>query len=237
MPHQRWWYMLFIAWQVLWIFPAATEARAAQPKRTQVGLASWYGPGFHGRQTASGERFSAHELTAAHRTLPLGTKVLVHNLETDAQVEVKITDRGPSSKPPRRIIDLSQAAAHRLGFGGHGVRRVELAVTEPAPQLTHPEEPVVYEVQVGAFRTQAQAEAALRRLQPRHPRAYIASRQGPRGLYYRVRVGPFHTRSTGTGIAKQLTREGHAVFVDAVPSREAFEQYGGLRREEHEPGT
>jgi peptidoglycan lytic transglycosylase len=237
MPHHRWWCMLLIAWQVLWVFPAATDGRAAHLARTQVGLASWYGPGFHGRQTASGEPFSVHELTAAHRTLPLGTKVLVHNLETDAEVEVKITDRGPSSKPPRRIIDLSQAAANRLGFGGHGVRRVELAVSEQAPQLTHPEDSIVYEVQVGAFRAKAQAEAALRQIQPRHPQAYVVPRQGPLGLYYRVRVGPFHTRNTGTWIAKQLIREGHAVFVDAVPSREPLEQYGGVVQGEHAPGT
>jgi rare lipoprotein A len=237
MLYHRWWCMPLIACQVLWLFPVATDVHAARLARTQVGWASWYGPGFHGRQTASGEPFSMHELTAAHRTLPLGTKVLVHNLETDAQVEVKITDRGPSSKPPRRIIDLSRAAADRLGFGGHGIRRVQVAVTEQAPQLTHPEEPVVYEVQVGAFRARAQARAALHQIQSRHPQAYLAPRQGPLGMYYRVRVGPFRTRNTGTWIAKQLTREGHAVFVDAVPRREALEQYGSVVQGEHASRT
>ncbi len=96
----------------------------------QKGLASWYGKGFAGRKTASGERFSPKELTAAHRKLPLGTKVMVKNPETQQQVEVKINDRGPYSAPRQRIIDLSQAAAERIGLVGHGVGRVEVAVTE-----------------------------------------------------------------------------------------------------------
>src|SRR5918992_1115578 len=74
------------------------------------GEASWYGKQFHGRKTANGERFSQHDMTAAHRTLPLGTKVMVENQENGEQVEVKITDRGPYAQPKRRIIDLSRAA-------------------------------------------------------------------------------------------------------------------------------
>jgi rare lipoprotein A len=222
MPHARWWCFLLIACQVLGLFPAAYPAH---PARAQVGLASWYGPGLQGHQTASGEPFSSRELTAAHRTLPLGTKVLVHNLQTDAQVEVKITDRGPYSKPPRRIIDLSRAAADRLGFAGHGVERVQVAVTEQAPQLTHPEEPVVYEVQVGDFRAHEQAQAVLHQVQFRHPQAYLMPRQGPSGPYYRVRVGPFRTRTTGASVAKRLIQEGHAVFMDEVPGRELPAQH------------
>jgi rare lipoprotein A len=227
--------MLLIACQVLGPFPVAVDVHAARLARVQVGWASWYGPGFHGRRTASGEPFSMHELTAAHRTLPLGTKVLVQNLETDAQVEVKITDRGPYTKPPHRIIDLSRAAADRLGFVSYGVGQVQVAVTEQAPQLTHPEEPVVYEVQVGAFG--AHAQAVLHQVQSRHSQAYLTHRQGPLGPYYRVRVGPFGTRNMGGWIAKQLMREGHAVFVDAVPSRELLAQHRGEVRGDHASGT
>jgi rare lipoprotein A len=218
--------ILLIACQVLGLFPAAVDVHPARPSGAQVGWASWYGPGFHGHQTAGGEPFSSRELTAAHRTLPLGTKVLVHNLETDAQVEVKITDRGPYAKLPRRIIDLSQAAADRLGFASHGVERVQVAVTEHAPQLTHPEEPVVYEVQVGAFRAPEQAQAVLHQVQSRHPQVSLMPRQGPLGPYYRVRVGPFRTRTTGAWVAKRLIQEGHAVFVDAVPRSELPAQHG-----------
>jgi rare lipoprotein A len=82
----------------------------------QVGRASWYGPGFHGRKTASGQTFNQHALTAAHPRLPLGTRAQVTNLKNGRQVEVTINDRGPHRGG--RIIDLSRAAAQRLAMGG-----------------------------------------------------------------------------------------------------------------------
>lgn len=84
----------------------------------QRGVASWYGPGFHGRRTANGERFDMHELTAAHKTLPFGTRVLVHSPRTGKQVVVRINDRGPFIKG--RVIDLSKAAAKALGIKSRG---------------------------------------------------------------------------------------------------------------------
>ena len=101
-------------------------------KTTQVGLASWYGKPHQGRKTASGERFSRQQLTAAHRSLPLGTKVQVTNLRTKQQVIVKITDRGPYGGGQRRIIDLSEAAAKRVGLLEQGTARVEVVVVEKA---------------------------------------------------------------------------------------------------------
>lgn len=89
-----------------------------------TGLASWYGPGFHGRRTASGEVFSRHEMTAAHRTLPLGSLLHVTNPETGVGVVVRINDRGPFHG--NRVIDLSQAAASALGIVAKGVGRVDL---------------------------------------------------------------------------------------------------------------
>jgi rare lipoprotein A len=86
----------------------------------QSGMASWYGPGFHGRKTANGERFDMYELTAAHKTLPLGSRVMVRNPANGKEVVVRINDRGPYA--PGRILDLSQAAASQLGLiaRGHG---------------------------------------------------------------------------------------------------------------------
>lgn len=81
-----------------------------------VGKASWYGGRFHGRRTASGERFNKHALTAAHKTLPLGSKVIVTNLKNNSSVVVEINDRGPFVRG--RIIDLSQAAAQAIGMYG-----------------------------------------------------------------------------------------------------------------------
>jgi rare lipoprotein A len=89
-----------------------------------AGHASWYGQAFDGSPTASGEAFDMHALTAAHRTLPLGSRVLVHNLENDRQVVVKINDRGPYIQG--RDIDLSYGAASALGMVPDGVVRVEI---------------------------------------------------------------------------------------------------------------
>ena len=83
-----------------------------------VGTASWYGPGFHGKKTASGERFNQYGLTAAHKTLPLGSRVKVTNLSNGQSVVVTINDRGPYVRG--RMIDLSQGAKNAIGMGGVG---------------------------------------------------------------------------------------------------------------------
>jgi rare lipoprotein A len=93
----------------------------------QVGVASWYGPGFHGRPTASGEIFDQNELTAAHRNLPLGSEVRVTNLENGRSITVEINDRGPYVKG--RVIDLSRAAARRLDLIEDGVAKVRIEAT------------------------------------------------------------------------------------------------------------
>jgi rare lipoprotein A (peptidoglycan hydrolase) len=96
---------------------------------TFTGLASWYGPRFHGRLTASGEPFDMASLTAAHPHLPFGSRVRVTNLANGRSVVVTINDRGPYVKP--RIIDLSHAAARRLGFVDDGLTEVRLEVLDP----------------------------------------------------------------------------------------------------------
>jgi rare lipoprotein A len=184
----------------------------------EQGFASYYGKGFHGRKAADGERFSQNEMTAAHRRLPLGTKVLIENRETGEQIEVKITDRGPYADKKRRIIDLSKAAADSVGLVEAGVAPVQVVVTEEAAQRQKsPEESLVYEVQVGAFEQQEEAQAVLAQVRDWFPNAYMAPRPGPEGDYYRVRVGPFTDRAAAQRIATGLTRGGHRVFLDEVP--------------------
>jgi len=95
----------------------------------QVGKASWYGPEYQGNKTASGQRFDQRQLTAAHRALPLGTRVKVTNLETGQAVQVTINDRGPHAKG--RIIDLSQAAAQKIGLKKDGTTRVRVEASSP----------------------------------------------------------------------------------------------------------
>lgn len=112
-----------------WKIPVVIEKSTEEGRYSEDGIASWYGPGFHGRRTASGKRFNTHKLTAAHRTLPFGTKVLVTNLANDKTVEVEINDRGPAKKT-KRLIDLSKAAAKKLGFASAGVTKVRVEVVE-----------------------------------------------------------------------------------------------------------
>lgn len=94
----------------------------------ETGLASWYGPGFHGNRTANGETFDTNELTAAHRTLPMPSLVRVTNLENGKSVVVRVNDRGPFAKG--RIIDVSSRAADLLGFKGNGVAKVRVQILE-----------------------------------------------------------------------------------------------------------
>lgn len=126
-----------------WVLPGCTDnepdvdaaakskkkSEAASQTYKEIGEASWYGPGFHGQKTASGDIFDQREMTAAHPTLPLGTEVEVTNLENKKKVEVEITDRGPYAKD--RSIDLSKAAAKKLGMKEEGVSEVKIVATEP----------------------------------------------------------------------------------------------------------
>ena len=120
-------------------FDPLPSALSSSPAGFEVerGSASWYGPGFHGRRTANGERYDMHALTAAHKTLPFGTMVRVKSLVNGREVLVRITDRGPFAR--NRVIDLSRAAAAELDMLGLGFKQVVLMVVEgevvskPAP--------------------------------------------------------------------------------------------------------
>lgn len=107
----------------------ATKTATGQPARVQTGMASWYGGELHGSRTASGERFNKNALTAAHRTLPLGTRVRVTNTRNGKSVIVRINDRGPFGKR-KRIIDVSEAAARRLGMIDAGIVPVRIEVVK-----------------------------------------------------------------------------------------------------------
>jgi rare lipoprotein A (peptidoglycan hydrolase) len=105
-----------------------TDAKG-EPVVEQVGEASWYGKNFQGKKTASGETFDQHDLTAAHPTLPMGTKAKVTNLETGKSVQVEINDRGPYSKG--RDIDLSKEAAKEIGMKKDGASPVKIEAKVP----------------------------------------------------------------------------------------------------------
>ncbi len=109
----------------------ATYVPREEPGYDAVGIASWYGRRYHGRRTASGEIFDMNLATAAHPTLPFGTRVQVTNLGNGRSVVLKINDRGPFVR--RRIIDVSRRAAQALGFVQNGTARVRVQLVQPAP--------------------------------------------------------------------------------------------------------
>lgn len=207
-----------------------------RPFATQEGIASWYGPGFHGRPTANGEIYDQHALTAAHPSLPLGSWVLVTNLDNGRTVTVRVNDRGPFVED--RIIDLSYAAARRLDMVRPGIGRVHLTVLDdlpisprvPAPATetprAAPDSPVTtvdatappegrFMIQVASFTDAARAEH-LRRVVAQHfPEAHVVPVATTSGRSHRVRLGPYPQRRVALARADLVHRLGYpAVVVD-----------------------
>ncbi|MFP4208090.1 MAG: septal ring lytic transglycosylase RlpA family protein [Wenzhouxiangella sp.] len=174
------------------------------------GLASWYGTKFHGRLTSSGEPYDMHQLTAAHRSLPLPTFAEVTHLENGRSIIVRINDRGPFH--PDRIIDLSWAAAVKLGIDQAGTGPVEVrAITfdEPATVAIRPARlPVL--LQVGAFAERERAEDIARTLQQNGagPVVTEAARTDV-GRIWRVRIGPLNDLET---VQRRVVQAGELGF-------------------------
>ena len=173
----------------------------------EEGVASWYGPGFHGRTTANGERYNQYAMTAAHKLLPLGTQVRVTHLGNGRSVIVRINDRGPFVGD--RVIDLSRAAASRLQILGPGTGRVRVQSLGGVDRMRDDGDLAGdFYVQVGAFAQRANADALIS----------ILSRAGHRGrLVYgsnslwNVQVGPW----PDTFIAQQKLAACRALYPSA----------------------
>lgn len=192
-----------------------------QRKRTAYqarGVASWYGRKFHGRRTSSGEPFDMYRFTAAHRTLPLPSFVEVTNLANGRSLVVRVNDRGPFKKD--RLIDLSYAAAARLGFAEHGTARVEIRAVDPGIARTPPDpeqadgagdESGRLWLQAGAFRDAGNAERLRRELDDTGL-APVEIQEGSRrgNPVFRVRVGPLDSRDRASELAERLESLGFA---------------------------
>jgi rare lipoprotein A len=174
----------------------------------ETGLASWYGPEFHGRPTSSREVFDMNDLTAAHRTLPFGTHVLVTNLQNDRSVVVRINDRGPFVRG--RILDLSYAAARVLGLVGPGTARVRLETLRSFAPPSAGKAAAVW-IQVGAFSVQENAYVIKRRLEKTYPGVAVTRLRTSRGTYYRVRVKT--TEAAARTLGRRLAGEGYPVII------------------------
>lgn len=185
------------------------------------GIASWYGRKFHGRLTANGERFNAYAATAAHRSLPIPAYVRVTNLDNGRSMIVRVNDRGPFH--PDRIIDLSYAAAVRLGFDETGTAPVEVEAlqVEGSEDLRSARVssagllgagPSSYRyLQIGAFSERSAADAITRELQLQ-VQAPVRISEVVRGddRLYRVRVGPVEERQRLIELRRQLLQLGYA---------------------------
>jgi rare lipoprotein A len=176
-----------------WYQPLKHAPRAFRER----GIASWYGKEFHGRKTASGEDYNMYAMTAAHKTLPLGTCVRVYNLNNGKTVDVRINDRGPFVRG--RIIDLSYKAAKRIGLVGPGTVHAEIVA------LGSLKERVVggkvqrtlvpgnyyagdFTIQVGAFKDKENAVRLKNKLALTYKNVHIMVHESAKGTFYRVRV-------------------------------------------------
>lgn len=165
------------------------------------GMASWYGPGFHGNKTANGEQYDMYKLTAAHRTLPLGSVAVVHSLTSGRQATVRINDQGPFARG--RVLDLSLAGAQALGMVGNGTDQVELRVVD---YHSRPEGMGVLRVQVGAFADLQNARALFVQVQRDFADGRIIPIDLPEGHRYRVQIGRFLTEPEAQMAAGRLDR-------------------------------
>ena len=170
---------------------------------SQFGMASWYGPSFHGKPSASGEPYDMWALTAAHRTLPFGTLVQVTKVETGKRVTVRINDRGPFVKG--RIIDLSYAAARELAMIGEGTAHVSLTVVSPSnDSLSSIRAPSRFWVQAGSFTTLMEAMTLRERLASQYDHVRVQTVNLPSGEWHRVQVGIFGSKKKAQIAARAL---------------------------------
>ena len=183
----------------------------------QRGIASWYGKDFHGKKTSNGETYDMYAMTAAHKTLPLGTYVQVHHLENNRKVEVRINDRGPFVRG--RIIDLSYTAAKELGLVGPGTAKVEIvalgtpAATDGATGRTFVQGDYYsgnFTFQVGAFSNPENAERLKRKLDEQYKNAHITIYDRGDKIFYRVRLGVFKTLKDAVLNEAILIKDGYA---------------------------
>lgn len=210
---------------------------------SQTGIASWYGPDFHGKQTANGERYDMHAMTCAHKTLPMNTMLEVTNLENGRKIVVRVNDRGPFVG--NRIIDLSKAGATKIGMISKGTARVRLVALAEGRRVARAEvqrgddEEVVVEkiedapvpakpipdfskgefyVQVGAFASRSNAEKLRERLM--YPIGKIVLSDLPAGegkKLTRIRIGPYLNMKQAKEMLEEAKSDGFTSAYIVAP--------------------
>jgi rare lipoprotein A len=184
----------------------------------QWGKASWYGTQFHGKKTANGEVYNMYAMTAAHKTLPFETYVIVRNVENNREVEVRINDRGPFARS--RIIDLSYAAAKKLGIVGPGTAYVKIvAIARSIPSNmsknnkgSYPATDLYegnFTVQIGSFGEMKNAERLRKELARTYKDVYITSYLKGKDTFYRVKVGKYTNLAQANKAERIMIQNGY----------------------------
>jgi rare lipoprotein A len=178
----------------------------------ESGTASWYGPGFQGKLTANGEKFDTNSLTAAHRSLPFNTRVLVKNVTNGKTVIVRINDRGPYAKD--RIIDLSQAAAKKLDIVAQGTGKVALYLLDQTPieiKVSDLKKPS-YTIQIASYADKTRAKNKAGEFKD----GWIKEVKVKNEKVYRVFVGKFSSVDQAKARKTQLAQKGVDGFIKQV---------------------
>lgn len=175
-----------------------------------MGIASWYGHPFHGRPTASGEIYDMEKMTAAHRTLTLGSVARVQNLTNKESVEVRINDRGPFVHD--RIIDLSHAAAQAISMPGIANVRLEIISTP------HRRAVQAFTVQIGEFSQRSEADNLRAQMERKYGTATVVFRD--RDRIWSVLVGNEPTLESANSLASQIEKDAGPAFVVLIDSGE-----------------
>jgi rare lipoprotein A len=190
--------------------PRSSKKEIRDVNAIETGVASWYGPDFHGRQTANGEKYDMNGMTAAHRTLPFNTMVLVENLDNGKTVEVRINDRGPFAK--NRIIDLSKAAATQVDMIGPGTARVRIYLMNGEALDLANIKTAQYTVQLGSYTNFESAEKAAAKIRSARVEEVIIQKK----KVYRIYFGDFTNPAIALEAQKRLEGLGHKGFVKQI---------------------
>lgn len=189
------------------VFGRTYRVLASSEGFLERGIASWYGTKFHGRRTANGEIYDMYAMTAAHKQLPIPTYVRVSNLENGKAIVVRVNDRGPFHA--NRVIDLSYAAAYKLGMLERGTAKVEVQAVDPRDLSPSPPTRLSgMFLQAGAFSNQDNATRLRRRLERDLAHGVRIQTDGSDTRLFRVQVGPVATVAQIDALAVQLERLG-----------------------------
>lgn len=213
--------ILLIAILSLVISSCGTTERASKPvsypdagtgEVIEEGVASWYGPNFHGKLTANGERYDMYGLTAAHRTLPFNTLLRVENMDNGESVVVRINDRGPFAK--NRIIDLSKKAAQQIDMIGNGTAPVKLILLEGDLENSRTTDlkTATYTVQLGSFQSEAGAFELSRKIKGSRVERIPLNNQ----TVYRVYYGVYIDKDEARRSLQDLRSDGFSGYVKQI---------------------